>query len=308
MFYEKNRIWLISVTLFVLGGCSSPQKDKNLEASKTSYFAEVPIVKYSKGHVPCVSMQLQGKNLIMELDLGFCGGLDVSPKFIERLKDKQSSYTKSVYVATGKEYKRSTYFIKKLNIGQTFFTGKIALEDGYTGEQNQETVLIPSKPDLGSRDDGKIGWHLFSTCALLIDSKQSKIAFADSFETFRKNGYFQKEYGSAPLLLDRELPEVEISSALGNLRCVVDTGATMNILHKEVEGFDLACVETSSVSSLCQYPLKPLVFRPLWIKLPISVQAILGMDFFSDHLVALDFPAARIYVQKYDEAPLEGNL
>lgn len=303
MFYEKkkrNQTWLISFIFFVFGGCNSPKTDKSLERSASTYFTEIPIVKYSKGQVPCVSVRLQGEDLVMELDLGFCGGLDVSPKLIERLKEIKYSRSREVHVVTGKEYEQNIYFVKRLDIGQSFFTGKISVEDGYHEDRNRETVISSSQSDSYSRDDGRIGWHLFATCALLVDFKQSKIAIADSFETFKNYGYFQGEYANSSLFLDRELPEIEVSTSLGNLRCVVDTGATMSIIHREVEGFDVTRVEEISGSFLNQYPLKLPTFRPFWIKLPVAVQAILGMDFFLDHLVVLDFKAARIYVQRYE--------
>ena len=87
----------------------------------------------------------------------------------------------------------------------------------------------------------------------------------------------------------------------GPLRCVLDTGATMNILHTELQDegaieeileggrFERNEFQVSGVN------LGKVSFYPLPIRLPIRIDAILGMDFLSDYLVFIDFRNGQIY-------------
>ncbi len=48
--------------------------------------------------------------------------------------------------------------------------------------------------------------------------------------------------------------------------------------------------------NLGQHNLGPIVFHRIPISLPIHIEAILGMEFFQNHIVFLDFEKQKAYI------------
>lgn len=290
---KKQFHWILLSLLFFFGGCNPPKEKKT---DNVAFFLEADISKYTQKGIPCVNAKIEDAEISVELDLGFSGCLNTSAMLMNRLKNKEYSHVRPIYGIRGKKYDQNVHYIKQLGIGQIHFSGKLFAEDGYSEIFHRDAVISGTPSSL--ENDGKIGWYLFASSGLLMDLKKGKIACADSLETVKKHGYFQDSYGTSPLSLERDLVEINIANSQRSMRCVLDTGASHTILHREVEIFDPNLVEIQSDFSLGKYKLNPLAFRPYPIRLPISIDAILGMDFFMDHIVFLDFKNSTIYIQR----------
>ena len=69
-----------------------------------------------------------------------------------------------------------------------------------------------------------------------MDCDNSLIAFCDSLDTLRKQGYPVDLFIETPLLLDRNSIEFQAMTEKGPIRCMLDTGSTWNMLNKDIEG------------------------------------------------------------------------
>lgn len=269
------------------------------ERNQRSYFEIIPIEKYSLGKIPCLQIQVEDRSYIFELDSGFFGGLDASPNFIEKISDKQFSYNRTTCGIKGKEYSRSVYVIPKVKVGSSVFRN-VFIQEGYSDEFNNDSVLFENGEDSLVREDGRIGWQLFSQSNLFLDLKNSRIAFSDSVETLREHGYFVESFTKTSLILDRGLAEIDTRTTSEKIRCVLDTGATWNIINRELENEGEDPEETLKFPTfkIGEDDFGPIAFHPVPINLPIQVDAMLGMEFFSEHVVFLDFKNSQAYFYK----------
>jgi hypothetical protein len=277
------------------------RKTSNKQES-VGYFEVVPIEKYSVIGTPCISIQLNEKNFLADLDLGFSGGIGVSSNLLEQLNEKKIIDDSVMYGISGKEFHVSNYSISSIGIGGLHFTPPM-IQDGNDVDFFQ-SALIVRKPNSTSRaEDARIGWGVFVSANLLLDCKNSKIAFCDSIETLQEHGYFCGPFVKTPLFLDRGLVEIDAVTSSGNLKCFLDTGATWDIINRDVEKIDPECVEYYPTFAIGGKNFGPMHLHPVPIKLPIHIEAVLGMEFFSQHIVFLDFKNLEAYICEASEKP-----
>jgi hypothetical protein len=100
--------------------------------------------------------------------------------------------------------------------------------------------------------------------------------------------------------------QFEATTPTGSIRCWLDTGATWNILNIESDNnktaeqlaWDAYNSKNIPIFKINQHDFGPIKFREIPIRFPFHVQAILGMEFFNEHLVFLDFDKNYAYFAK----------
>jgi hypothetical protein len=153
---------------------------------------------------------------------------------------------------------------------------------------------------------GTIGWRIFNKMTLLLDLKSSMIAVCDSIETFKNQGYSLEKFTKVSMLEDSQHIEFETMTSRGPLRCILDTGCTINFLNSDkVKGKTLNKMirkdknfKTFSSVKINETEFGPIEFCKIPIKAPYHLDAILGMDFLTDHVVFIDFKNRQIYFSK----------
>jgi hypothetical protein len=160
------------------------------------------------------------------------------------------------------------------------------------------------------RDPGRVGWKLFYHSNLLIDMKHSVLAFCDSFETLKHQGYQTEIWTQASLFLDRGLLEIEADTPDGRIRCILDTGSTWNILNRELNRekrledavWDPENLWQYTHFKITEHEFGPITFHRMPLQLPIQIDALLGMEFFLENLVFLDFSTGHVYFSKINSS------
>lgn len=278
------------------------KKSQHIKWKNHSYFLPITISKFTRANLPCLLVQLNDNQICAILDLGFRGQLSFSSRFFEHLRNKKYLRSQKMYGIRGGEYEENLYEIPEVQIGSMSFS-KPAIHE-QAEEFHMESTLIKENNDPSSQDSGKVGWELFGNTNLFLDLGNSKIAFCDSLGTLKDQGYDIEKFTKTPLLLQRGLVEIEVEIPKGTLRCMLDTGATWNILNAEDgKSIDQAMLEHDNILDCT--PLKidgndfgPMAFHYVPIKIPIWIEAILGMEFFKEHLVFLDFFENCAYISK----------
>ncbi len=304
---KLNRFLLI---FFLACGCSVKQKqdaavlETPISKEKTAYFVSVPITKLSSIETPCVEVDIQGKTFSMELDLGFQGDLTLTKQWIDLISSKSFIREKPMYGIRGKQYPTNLYRIPNMQIGKMTFFEPVLQES--SSEFTKESTFVQNGGEPSPREPGRLGWKLFYNVNLAIDIKNSRIAFCDSLENLKRHGYAIESLTKTPLFLERGLVEFDAETSEGTLRCILDTGATWNILNADIKDeipIEQVMWKSSSILEYLIFKIDskefgPVAFHRMPIKLPIHIKAILGMEFFEDHFVFLDFTEKFVYFAK----------
>jgi hypothetical protein len=227
------------------------------------------------------------------LDLGFRGQFSFTSEFINKINNKTFLRSKQMWGIRGIEHLENLYEIPEIDMGPINVLNPILHE--HSAEFSRETTIFFEGEKPSAPEPGMVGWELFGNTDLLLDLNNSIIAICDSVETLVEQGYDIDTFIKTPLLLERGLVEVELNTSKGPLRCMMDTGATLNHINQEVEMTEIMNIPPveMDVDGLSQ-----IAFHPLTIKLPIHIEAVLGMEFFMTHVVFLDFAENCTYISK----------
>ncbi len=332
---NKNRRWY-ALNVFILLGFSSliyfllrnaPKSDhqsSNLKLlkKKTAYFMPLKIRGFCSADIPYLEAMVENKTILTKLDLGYEGMFSLMPDILKELNKKEFIKRTRCYGVRGKIYEEDVYRIEEIEIDGIVFS-PIKVE-----EKNLEFVLDGQlKKEEEKLPDcyfGRIGWHLFSNVNLLVDCKHSMIALCDSLETLKEQGYPVDSFTETPLLLDDGSIEFEAMTEAGPLHCILDTGSTLNLLNKDLkngcnehmiftgkeddpfalnpENKDLLTFDLEDTEEIASFKIGKKEFGPLRVnhmRSPISVDAIIGMEFIDSMLIFIDFFNRKIYFFEY---------
>ncbi len=262
-------------------------KDKNC------FFASLPITNWTDMlfPTPCVSIKVGDVTISTMIDLGFRGQFSIASEILTQIEQKKYLGTVKRYGYNGKEFEKNVFEIPLIKTdGLTFYE---AVVHEHVEDPTHNSSLSTDNKIPPPSEPAKIGWEAFGNCKLLLDLGNEKMAVCDSLATLKKKGYPTESYTKTPLILDRGLLEIDISTPDGPMRCVLDTGCTVNCIHaSELAGqtkFDLENVCNFSEFKISEKNFGPIKFMRIHFQLPIEVDACLGMEFFNDNLVFLDF-------------------
>lgn len=281
---------------------------------KEPYFGIVPIIGFSS-KIPCIEMDIEGKPIIAEVDLGSSNVIALPKNLLKELKQKLFIEQVSYYGIRGKKYYSDIYEIPKARFGG------MSIYKAKAQEINPEFI---EDLNLGKKSDenfARVGWQLFYRLNIFLDCENNKIAFCDSLETLKKQGYPVEDFVETSMLLDRNNIEFEVMTQKGIIRCVLDTGSTLNMLNRDLESgsnehmvfnpdnidqheslnpqnsdqsvIDLNNIYDAPVFKIGKKDFGKTTFSK--IKIPYQIDAIVGMEFIYSKLIFLDFPNRKIY-------------
>jgi hypothetical protein len=296
------------VLLVALLGCSAflLWKREHPQVSRLciegSYFEPVKIAEFVT-QIPCVDIRIGGKTTRAKIDLGFHGDVSLPADLIEGIASKSFIHRTSYTGIRGKVYNSDVYELPKINIGRMALFRTKAQE--INAEFEKDAIVFEEAKTSDANYLGRIGWALFHNFNFFLDCNNSLMAFCDSLDTLKKQGYPVDSFVETPLLLDQNLIEFEVVTEAGPLRCSLDTGSSWNLINGHGDGvlnpentdqlaFDLEEDDyETSVFKIGEKDFGPVAFQR--IKTPFGVDAIVGMEFLHSKLVFIDFPNRKIY-------------
>ncbi len=262
-----------------------------------AYFLPIKISKFTAANQPCLSAEIDQKTISVMLDLGFRGQFGFSSDVLKTIENKTYLQSTTMYGICGAAYKENLFKIPKISVGSVVFSEPEVHE--YSETFHIDATLIEGNEQPSSPEPGKVGWELFGNINLFLDLKHSKLSFCDSLSTLVRQGYQEEAFVKVPLLLDRGLVEIEVQTELGLFRCMLDTGSTWNVLNTENRAYEQTYVTARRELFLINSTnFGPLDFHLVPIKMPIAIEGILGMEFFQEHCVFLDFSEHSVYFSK----------
>lgn len=251
----------------------------------------------SDARIPCLQVEIEGIPFLVKLDMGYEGVLTLPKHLLEQLKHKSDAGTVLFAGIRGKKYETSMFTIPKCYIGDLAFVNVPVEEGNLEFEQDAvlRTTTNPEPPDVKAQ----IGWQAFSGMVVIIDLNKSTVICCDSLETLKEKGYPIEQFVSTSFLPRQEF--IEFEADIGNriVKCLLDTGCTLNLIHtpdslseawneeSEFAQIDFANPLPSTMLSIEGCPLGPCIFHET--QLPFGFEAIIGVDFLETQIVCIDF-------------------
>lgn len=267
-----------------------------------SFFVSVPLTERDHGISWLIPVAFDEITYLLVLDTGFAGHIAVSSSILESLPDKTFLRRNKTYGIRGTSYDTPVYESNAVSIDPFCFS-KVPVQD--VSREFQRDAMFGTADQLA---DGSVGWKLFDRLNLLLDFKHAKIAFCDSIQTLNAKGFPMDAFVKTPLFFVNDLPQVEVQLPDGPLPCLLDTGSTWNLLNDPTLQGDLKDLAkdregwvTIDDAVIGDKSLGPITFKKLPIPEASGIKAILGMEFFEQHLVFLDFSEKMAYFAKYSE-------
>jgi hypothetical protein len=312
-----------SILLYVLFPLFQREKGPKYLRIKGPYFYPVEISEFSSARIPCIQIIAEGKAALVQVDLG-TDDMNLPSEFLQNMSKK--FIQRELFCGLrGKKYESDFYELPKITIGNvSIFSVKVSetnleFEKDATLASDEEK---PSGPYLG-----RIGWKAFYGMNVLLDCEHSILAFCDSMDTLKKEGYPTEHFIEVPFLLNRGLIEFDAMTEKGLLRCVLDTGCTWSLLNKDLEGAsndhmilnpnnidpehyqlsnpdnaDLMVFDPEEIYKISAFKIGGKDFGTmsfLRVKMPAQIDALIGMDFIDSTLIFIDFINRKMYFYEY---------
>jgi predicted aspartyl protease len=299
---QKRLIIGISICLIALVvgwayfGLYMPSREKMYHALPARSFYSFTLT-HSDTHIPCLQAEIEGVSFPVKLDTGYDGVLSVPKHLLEQFSSKSDAGTIFFASIQGKKYESRVYTLPKLSIGDLHLVNFPAEESNLEFERD---ISMGDSTDLDpSEITARVGWQAFLGTVVLIDLSKSTAICCDSLETLKERGYPLEQFASTNLLSGQEFMEFEAKIGERIVRCLLDTGSTLNLIHS-VEGEpQLGMINPTDplppVSlSVGKRNLGPCVFHET--RLPFGAQAIIGVDFLETQIVCIDLINNKLYL------------
>lgn len=311
---RRSKILFLSLFLLVFGAAclTLPKlvKHKSIGKNKEDhFFSLVPIEFYSSSKMPCVKAFYKEKPFYMGLDLGSSGNLISGEQFLSNFSDKILDSPVEVLNFHGNKYRSERYRVFKTKIGRVIFK-ELSLRKA-SEEEFLDTILLMSDAGVKAREPEVLtGWKTFYHSNFLLSCFHSLVGFFDSVDTLKGKGIPVHKFTKVPLLLDNGYLEFWANTEKGALRCMLDTGATFNIINRDIpEGLVIQEWLKRKVESRENYssfevqgkPLKAQGFCKLPLNFPCHIEAVLGMEFLQHHAIFIDFKNKELYIAPNSE-------
>lgn len=293
--------------------------DNRIRQQPDLTFARISIVQFNAA-IPRIEIKVEDRTIEAVLDLG-SSRIVLPREYLKKVENKTFQDKIFCIGIRGKKYEYNMYTIPKIKIGNV-----VKITEGCVQEMNEEYTRdsrVAGEPK--GLDVGTVGWTSFSFASLLLECAKNQIAVCGSLESLKQQGYPIESFVETPLYLDRNFLEFDVATNKGPLRCILDTGATLNALNKDLESndnshmslnlsdpknidkqFDL--VNPNNVDQLefdmeTEYEVSSFkignrdfgatCFKK--IKMPFQIDAIIGMEFIHSKLIFIDFPNKKLY-------------
>lgn len=291
----KNKHWF----LFILG-CLLLLSVWTYQSRKT-YFIPVQVVGNTYGRLPYVKVEIEGREYFFILDLGFSGQAKIASACLSEIPNKVFEKNSTSIGFSGSKYQKNVYRVPELKVDQMKFHSVLVEEDNIAF--HVDSAISPSLGFIPEITSGALGCMLFQKACVCLDLHFSMIAFCDSFDTFKRELHPNNPFSKVPFFFSNGFIEFEMSTPNGPLHCLLDTGSTLNHINTPnledipIKEFVKAEVYFDNVQ-IGGKDFGPITFSPLPIKLPVNIEAIIGLEFLLQHVVFIDFLNHEIYFEK----------
>ena len=272
-------------------------------AKKKCYHMEVPL-KRSLSNTPAINVKIENKIIPIFIDTGDSFDFFLFKDVLDNIKKRKQ--VEDIYSMNirGNVFRSFSYKIPEININNLLFKNVIIGELPKKMVQESKIYTITEIDKSRIITVGRMGLPLIKKHNMLFDFLNEKIYFSNNLDLLHAEGYDLSTYAQIPFSIINEKIEVSITTDLGVNRFILDTGSTdsilqsfsplRNICKKNKHDCNVVTTNTFKIGNN-YYPNQEL----LLIELPpflSEFDGILGISFFKDKILYLDFEKSLLYL------------
>lgn len=303
----KLFVW-IALLLAAIGLAPSFLKEKPSLKS----VVEVPISFFPFSWKPRIPIQIEGRKLSVQIDLGSSHPLDLRENVLKKVKKKDLIGIYPYTNVKGNSFSTPAFSGIKITIeGKCEAHAPVFQESGpFLAEAKiwpehalENRILDFLEPFF---INGRIGWTIFKEACCLFDYPNSKLYIAQSINRLLEEGLIKDDWAKIPLHIESFGLVCLLETELGKQKFLLDTGSSLSFIKNSVEKASLAKKSRSGKSFLSIEKLLVdnvnLGKWEFWLYDLAEnfgdVDGILGLDFFMTHKVCIDFCGQTAYIPK----------
>lgn len=205
----------------------------------------------------------------------------------------------------GNEFVRSNYKIPNAKIGSLRFK-EVKVTEEFSEEKDDCIFWSNPAQKKSQKSVGSLGRTIFKSTGLLFDISQSKMIVTRDLKKLKRNGYDLEKFLKVPLIINEKGIALKINSDIGELKLILDTGATLTVVSEKLYPLKLKNVidhRGLPTFRLNEFSIGGRDFGPkdlFFLKITQELQEFdgaLGMDFIKDHVFYIDFPNKTLCIE-----------
>ncbi|WP_322110909.1 aspartyl protease family protein [Steroidobacter gossypii] len=287
------QMWLVCLCI---GGCGGDVSASH-SASSTPTITSVPLIL--RDNSALVSIRIANSDVPVQLDTGNFTSVSLSQEILDRAGAQAIDGVSERIDAQGNKVESPRFHIDRMQLGNVVFNNVNVQLD----------VHAPSYQPYQIGQQGFLGTALLKGYRVIIDYPKQAMTLIPAQVPLKGTACqgteveFDEAWAGEPATL--------IETDLGTLTVWWDTGAGGSALTKrfiEKAGRSDAQTVESSRLLIGGDDFGPWTFQ-VWenLVLPPGFDGFIGDDFFSNHVVCMDFPAKRLLVRKAPKQASDRN-
>jgi hypothetical protein len=272
-------VWVLSTGLLCYGTSDAMSHGNGSGRSQSGKSFTVPL-QFEAGF-PVIMARINGQKIPLMVDLAQTAPIALFPAAVDSVKPQPvDSQNQSVPLIR----------IQRLDIGDLTFTDVEGFVDSTTPSQSTQPPLR----------QGAIGASLLRAFKVILDYRHKDMTLLQNRRAF--NDIDACQGVKAPFLPDSTGAAVSaVHTELGDLVALWDTGASVSIIRKAAAASRNAPLSNGQVT-FQHLGIGSADFGPLAMTVADYAQfpgtdAILGYNFFEQHVVCIDYPNQQVLIQ-----------
>ncbi|MBU6384152.1 MAG: hypothetical protein KGR16_07575, partial [Verrucomicrobia bacterium] len=255
--------------------------------------------------IPTTYVEIQGHKYAMEIDLGSKTALTLHKSVLEQIK-KTSAGTSRWMNVKGEKYETPKYSIQEVKIGN-FSVHNASSKEESGNFANHGSILVQDSACQAEQQAGRIGRDLFSHHNLFLDCHRLVCFICSHVQDLRKSDYQLDRFTQTPMHMTSDGVVIEVDTDIGAKRFLLDTGSTISVIRNIDIPEKIAFHNAMPVYESSKFLIRGTDFgKQILYLLDISPDfkdsdGILGMNFFNEHAVFLDFTKNVVYIGRSSE-------
>lgn len=285
----KSVIPVLLTVLLTLSSCSN--ENSSVSTQSTLTVVQIRLVEDN----PLVEVKINGTPVDVQFDIGNGTTLALFPTHLGPITKRRVGTSTSGMSMSGPTGERPVYDVDVITIGDLAFKNARIVEDYHDDEYRE---WFTSRLDA----NGFLGRGLFDQFKVVVDVPNRELTFIPPDAPFEQQSVCKG--AELPLVQGQDWGLVsKATTEIGELILVWDTGTPATGVLKrrtDIDNLGYADGDTLSVEkfNIDGHELGPQTFEVWdWSENAPPFDGFIGFDFFAEHVVCIDFPKNRIFVQ-----------
>ncbi len=307
--FKSKRFWFLILFIGIFVTWISCSMQTSITASKS--YTRIPVRFFPLLNIPHIKIEIENSSYSLLVDLGSGSHFDLKKSCVEKIKNKQFTGNATSYDIKGKDYSLHSFRVSKIKFPNLNICDAVLNEEsieflatgGLIWPLNTLSAKLKKKINMYCTD-GRIGWGVFKNFDCFFDFPRSVFFLGQDMSTLiNEAGCSLDGFVKIPFSIENYGIVLSLETELGTKRFLLDTGATHSALREsQVDKMKAAqfapgrwlhtCQLMASGQDFGAWPFVLFEFSDLF-----ACDGILGIDFFNEHAIALDFHNQIAYFQ-----------